>query len=369
MDGHVCSRLHVISQAGEARSPSIICFVADLPVVSVLLPTFNRASFLPAAIAAISAQTLRDWELIVVDDGSRDDTESVIAELSRTLSQPVRYVRQDNAGAYGARNRALDLATAPFVAFYDSDDVWLSHHLHDCVQGLQANPDVDWVYASCRIVDYATGATLDPDTFRINGQARPFQQLRTRGSGQLRILDDDGVVACAFRDGLYCGLQNSVIRRTVFERHRFQSTSRNEAEDQLFVIRSLKRGHRVAYIDAIHVQYHVHGSNSSAPNATASVERQLKVYELLARGFEDLRREFTWSANERRELNRRIGIEYFWHLGYVVLWNNGRRSEALRSFRRGLREWPWSASWWKTYGVSWIRAAATRAGAMSGRTE
>ena len=85
----------------------------DLPaaaLVSVILPTFNRSRFLPAAFRAILAQQITSWELIVIDDGSTDDTRQVVEALSASVSQPVTYLRQDNQGAYGARNTGLDAA-------------------------------------------------------------------------------------------------------------------------------------------------------------------------------------------------------------------------------------------------------------------
>lgn len=323
--------------------------VASAPKVSILLPAYNRARFLPMAIEAIRSQTLADWELVIVDDGSTDDTEAVVERLCSGIAQPIRYMKQANAGAYGARNTALDLAIAPLVAFYDSDDLWLPHHLADCVRALDQSPDVAWVYAACRIVNFRTGAVLDPDTFLLAGRPRPFRELRVERRGALRVLDDPRTVALAFRHGLYCGLQNSVIRRSVFDGVRFEAALRNEAEDQLFVIRSLKRGHRVAYIDAVHVQYHVHDANSSAADASQDTDRQLRVYRLLIDGFEALRGELSWSAAERRELDRRIAQDYFWHIGYAVLWKHGRRVEAVEAYRAGLRSWPWSLACWKTY--------------------
>src|SRR4051794_19288059 len=128
-----------------------------VPAVSVILPTYNRAKFLPQAFASIKSQTFTDWELIVVDDGSTDDTRSVVEEQTRGWAQPVRYHRQENRGAYGARNAGLDLTRGESVAFFDSDDVWLPHHLADCAAALADNPDVDWVYGASRIVDQETG--------------------------------------------------------------------------------------------------------------------------------------------------------------------------------------------------------------------
>ena len=86
----------------------------------------------------------------------------------------------------------------------------------------------------------------------------------------------------------------------------------------------------------------------------------------LVHGFEALRHQFEWSPLERRELARRIATDYFWHIGYAVLWNGGRRREALDAYRQGLRAWPWSLSRWKTYCLARLRVAAARAGARQG---
>src|SRR5262245_39393110 len=122
-------------------------------IVSVILPTFNRSSFLPAAFAAIQAQLLTSWELIVVDDGSTDDTPAVVDALSTSIAQPVTYRRQANQGAYGARNTGVQSARGEYIAFYDSDDIWLPHHLSACVSALNEHPDVDWIYGACEVVD------------------------------------------------------------------------------------------------------------------------------------------------------------------------------------------------------------------------
>jgi len=81
-------------------------------MVSIVLPTYNRAQFLPAAFASIANQTFTDWELVIVDDGSTDNTADVVRSFEAT--QPVRCVRQENRGAYAARNRGLDEATGRY---------------------------------------------------------------------------------------------------------------------------------------------------------------------------------------------------------------------------------------------------------------
>jgi glycosyltransferase involved in cell wall biosynthesis len=328
--------------------------------VSVILPTFNRSRFLPAAFAAIHAQQMTSWELIVVDDGSTDDTPVVVAALPRSMTQPVQYLRQDNQGAYGARNTGLQAAQGEYIAFYDSDDLWLPHHLSACVSALEAQPDVDWVYAACEIVDLDSQRVIKEHSFYDRGRPRPFMRLAHDVRGPLRVITDSDAIRCQIRHGLYCGLQNSVFRRRVFDRLRFATDLRNEAEDQLFAIRAVAAGFRLAYIDDVHVRYQVHSENSSASATDLSLERLRRVFEPLIRGYERLATEVVLTPSERRALQRRIGRDLFWSLGYAGFWAAGERGQALDIFARALRTWPWDPMQWKTYMVALARKSVGR---------
>ncbi len=107
------------------------------PAVSVIVPTYERREAVRRAIASVLAQTFRDFELIVVDDGSRDGTDEGLAALSPLL----RYVRRPNRGVAAARNAGIRLARGRIVAFLDSDDVWLPHHLSLIVALFDRYPD------------------------------------------------------------------------------------------------------------------------------------------------------------------------------------------------------------------------------------
>ena len=112
--------------------------------VSVLIPTYNRARFLPDAIRSVLEQTFQDFELIVVDDGSTDGTEELVRRFPRA-----RYVRQEHAGISAARNRALVEAKGRLVAWLDSDDMWHREKLEKQVAYLDAHPECRLVF--CRV--------------------------------------------------------------------------------------------------------------------------------------------------------------------------------------------------------------------------
>jgi glycosyltransferase involved in cell wall biosynthesis len=327
------------------------------PAVSIVLPTYNRAPFLGEAFEAIRSQRFTDWELIVIDDGSDDGTPAVARPVVEALGPRGTYVWQENGGAYAARNAGLDRAAGRYVAFYDSDDRWLPHHLADCVEALESHADVDWVFSACRRVDQASGRVLQASTFyRDGGGGWPFLALEGRRDGRLFVIDDPRTTACMVAGGLNCGLQASVIRRGVFDTYRFQTRFRNEAEDQMAVIAALAAGRRFAYFDAVHVEYRVHGGNSSAAATSQDLAKRLAVVEAESRGYEELPgRGVRLSRLDRRALRRRLLNQYFWTIGYSLLWQAGRRRDALAMFHRGLAHWPWSLACWKTYALARAR--------------
>lgn len=325
-------------------------------LVSIILPTYNRAAFLPQALASIRSQTWTSWELVVVDDGSTDGTEAVLRQEVEGWPQPVHYVRQNNRGAYGARNTGLDHANGDCLAFFDSDDLWLPHHLERCATALASDASVDWVYAACRMVDQASGTTISPTTFVVDGRPRPFLSLSTRRVGAMRVIDDARTLECQLRHGLYAGLQNSVIRRRVFDGRRFVESYR-VVEDVLFLCRALANGLTIGYLDDVHVVYRVHDDNSSASAAGAAPARLLPIFEEQVRGLQSLGSDPSLPPPARAVLQAELGTIYFWRLGYSGYWAMGRRRDALRAFRQGLRRRPRDWRMWKTFAACLVRPA------------
>lgn len=337
------------------------------PRVSVILPTFNRAEFLPAALASIRAQTCTDWELVVVDDGSTDATRAIVEQHRLQVHQSTAYVWQKNGGPASARNAGLDRAHAPFIAFFDSDDLWLPHHLERCLEAFTKQPVVDWVFAACRIID-GRGAVIQTTTFEEAGRPRPFLTLRALVDGDLHVVTDRRALEWQFRHGLYCGLQNSVIRSRVFDQRRFWEDYR-VGEDTQLLVRALAGGACVAYLTDVHVLYRIHQNNSSGSAVGASRDTLRRIYEEKVRGLEHLESEMHLTRRQAAAFRHRLAHEYFWHLGYVACWQNNDRAAALTAMRKGLQVRPFDLSMWKTYLLCHARAAATDFRAAGNRSE
>jgi glycosyltransferase involved in cell wall biosynthesis len=162
-----------------------------IPTVTVVIPTFNSASLLPAAIASVRSQQWPNLDLIVVDDGSTDETEQVLDALARDGG--LCWFRQDNAGAAAARNRGIKAATGDWIAFLDADDVWLPDKLATQFEALE-KAGADFSFTDSRL-RFANGEEHDLPCPVLTGPLMP--QLMT---------------------GSLFGTPTVVVRRRCFER-------------------------------------------------------------------------------------------------------------------------------------------------------
>jgi glycosyltransferase involved in cell wall biosynthesis len=121
------------------------------PTVSVIIPTYNYADYLPEAIESVLKQTFRDIEVILVDDGSTDNTPQIVQKY---LTNPlVHYVRKENGGQASAKNRGIIESTGEFIAFLDADDIWFSNKLELQLQLFGKNPHTGVVYSRRIYID------------------------------------------------------------------------------------------------------------------------------------------------------------------------------------------------------------------------
>ena len=116
-----------------------------MPKVSIIIPTYNRAVYVRESIDSVLAQTYADFEIIVVDDGSADDTQAVLQPF--VAQGTIRYARQENRGESAARNQGIALATGEYIAFLDSDDLFTPTKLEKQVAYLDAHPEIGLVHS------------------------------------------------------------------------------------------------------------------------------------------------------------------------------------------------------------------------------
>ncbi len=137
--------------------------VDNTPLVSVVLPTHNRSRLLRQAVETLVAQAYANWEVIIVDDGSEDDTPAVIEQLRTEIGgHQIRSVRIDGGGVCAARNHALKAAKGVFICYLDDDNRMHPLWLKAVVWAFSQRPDMDVLY----------GGILIDDKLRVNRKAR-----------------------------------------------------------------------------------------------------------------------------------------------------------------------------------------------------
>lgn len=121
-----------------------------MPQVSVIIPTYNRKTYVQETIDSVLAQIFTDYEVIVIDDGSTDGTGEA---LQARYGDRITYIWQENQGESAARNLGIEKAKGEFIAFLDSDDIWLPHKLKKQVAYMENHPLVDLLFGCNRLID------------------------------------------------------------------------------------------------------------------------------------------------------------------------------------------------------------------------
>ncbi|MGC1305629.1 MAG: glycosyltransferase family A protein [Phormidesmis sp.] len=137
--------------SGAALAPKA---PAALPCeVAVIIPAYNAMCYLPEALHSVLNQTYQDFEVIIVNDGSKDGIESWYAHLADDIRQRVTLFSQPNQGISSARNAGINQTRSAYVAFLDADDIWLPHKLEQQIQYLKKHPTVSMVCSGAAMVD------------------------------------------------------------------------------------------------------------------------------------------------------------------------------------------------------------------------
>ena len=269
------------------------------PLVSVVIPCFNQARFLGDAIESALAQTYTPVEIVVVDDGSTDDTAAVAARFPG-----VRYVRRENGGLSAARNTGLRESRGAYLTFLDADDLLLPRAIEVALDRLEASPECAFVSGRFRYVD---------------------------ADGVLELVDVPPKVPAdpylAFLRGNHIGMHATVVyRRAPLEAARGYDESLPACEDYDLFLR-LAADHPVLRHDEVVADYRQHASNMSR-DLTLMLPTVLGV---LRRQWPRARQ----SAEHRRgyRAGRRAWQMHYGPLAWeesARLWRNGDRRAALR---------------------------------------
>ncbi len=219
--------------------------MSSRPLVSCIIPVFNGARFLTEAVESIEAQSYRPIEIIVVDDGSTDSTDEVIAGLG----ERVRSVRQENRGPAAARNRGIAIASGAFIALLDVDDLWLPEKLELQMARFDADPDISL----------------------CTTQAEHFWELEV--AEEADALRDE---LDAPRDTGW--LNSAVVKRDLFDRIGMLDEDLFHLDALDFLMRAQEAGAKLEVLPQHSVRRRLHGSNMSR-NRDGEAEERMRLIQ------------------------------------------------------------------------------------------
>jgi glycosyltransferase involved in cell wall biosynthesis len=275
--------------------------------VTVLIPTFNRQKMVVEAVKSVWAQTYTDYELVVVDDGSTDDTER---HLEPWLPK-IRYIKKSNGGECSARNVGVRQATSDYVAFLDSDDRWEPRFLDTVMQVVSETPSLGLATTACLVFPKGIQRPRIPKS-SIKGELYSFLF-------QHNFITTSGVVA----------------RRDCFEKVGLFDEKLNQAGDYDMWLRIAKE-FPIAFLREPLCRWYQHSTNVSCHE----LEHKLCLQQVLENNYDSTR----ISSKDWKIRRSRVLVS----LGKAYLGKH-QRSQAQRCFREAIQVAPWRIRPWRCF--------------------
>lgn len=299
------------------------------PLVSVIIPAYNACRFVCTAVESALAQTHQRVEVIVVDDGSTDDTTEVLASFGNRI----RWVSQVNRGPAAARNTGLALASGEYVTFLDADDRFLADKLYRQLHCLAGTPAAGWAYCDILYVDEA-GRHL------CRASERFAYAKRTRLEGDL---------FSELFAGNFIPVHAPLFRRQCLkEVEPLDEDQRLIGQEDWDLLLRLSVRSRAAYIPEVLAECLLRSDSLSADLALRDRGR-FHILDKATRTFPDQIRALGCQG-------RRIIADAHNWFGYC-LYRERRWTDAVERLRASLRTWPWQGRAWWYLGLAHLRLA------------
>jgi glycosyltransferase involved in cell wall biosynthesis len=216
--------------------------------ISAIVPVYNGAAYIAEALRSIRAQTVPVTEVIVVDDGSTDDTAIIV----QRVDPGAIIIRQARGGAASARNAGVSQASGGWLAFLDHDDLWTPKHNEALLDGLQKQPDAGYIYGRFCFQELVSGALI-PRLQKVDKTAVPFL------------------------------LHSALIRHDVWQSVGGLNPAHRLSEDIDFYLRLRDAGIRIACVDPITLIYRLHGGNLSRTASLGNAAMLEVMYDAIRR--------------------------------------------------------------------------------------
>ncbi len=283
-------------------------------MVSVIIPVYNGENMVKEAVDSVLSQTFKDFEVIVVDDGSKDNTRKVL----EPYMDRIKYFYQDNRGVAGARNRGIEESEGVYIAFLDQDDIWLPEKLELQAEYLDRNADAGMVY--CRY----------------------WREYQNSGRKKLRPKEkylENGYIYCKvlFRYLIWIG--TVMVRRDCFEKLGFFDASLVPAEDKEMLLRAAKN-YRIGFVEKPLAVHRIRQQSLARHDKHKNLAAREKVLKLGYQGltpWEKLRYFLLFRYKYSRHLGK-IGKSYL---------KAGDFGTSGKLYLRAVVKYPFRLKYWK----------------------
>ncbi|NWJ51794.1 MAG: glycosyltransferase family 2 protein [Bacteroidetes bacterium] len=276
------------------------------PLVSIITPAYNSSNFIEQTIKSVLAQTYANWEMLIVDDGSTDDTKDIVIRYSQIDQRIKLFVHPDNSnrGVSASRNLAIENAKGKYLSLLDSDDLWLSYKTEIQVEQFKNNYGVGLVYSKALCID--SNNRFLPDNNIYNFPSSLY-------SGQPGLSENNKAnVELMLKNVLYMPCLTVMIDREVLGELRFHEDLFYQKEDH-FLFTLLVNRRPIYYYDAPLALYRVHANSyTQTSNWQLSHYEYLdKIETFLPKKFHDLiRKEKKRKSSNLKKIKHRVNNMY-----------------------------------------------------------
>jgi len=317
---------------------------AKYPLVSVIMPSYNTSLYIQEAIDSVLSQDYPNKELIIIDDGSTDNT----VDLIRAYGERVTLLTQKNQGSAVARNAGIAAARGEYIAFLDSDDVWLPGKLSTQVRYLEQQPGIGMIYGRWHV--------WKPQT---DGHFAPANTIATESTEPIRLVEEGS--GWLYNRLLFTSLLHTITvmaRRSLIDEVGSFDVDLKRGQDYDYWIRA-SRVTQIHQLDQVLALYRLHGEGCAKKWPHVNYEKVVIENALSRWGGQGP----TGDVTAPSEIEHRLS-EICFSFGYHHFWEGSPRL-ALKSFAESLKHRPSHLTSWRYLALSAVKTITRPSGQQS----
>jgi glycosyltransferase involved in cell wall biosynthesis len=308
--------------------------------VSIIVPVYNREEKIKRLISTVEKQTFKNWELIIVDDGSVDGTLSVIKEAAFNDPRIVPIKNVNSKGPSGARNTGLERASGKYIAYQDSDDEWIPSHLEIMVSYLEKYSDkIDIMSANALRKTENDGAVFKYDELDI-------EDIKESILDDAFLLNPNLVFDKQLRDHVLT--TQCIVGKSELLKINKWNENLVAAEDNLHNLQVCASKPKIAHIKNFHTVYWIHDDNITNAKGKHSPKKMEPIHKSFVEYWRNIRETFPLTAEQLKYVQLNLASTLAWQLAYNTYEFEGRYLQAFVYYAKAIRIDPLNTKLYKS---------------------